>query len=342
MLRSRRLVALALATAVLLAACGGDGPPDAAATVDGTQVTDADVALVSRVLRAVGSIQQTPCGQVEASGDSPDAACNRVALGLWLQFRLAQAYAADNDIDVTDAELRTAIESFSQSLGDDALDGALASLGSNRDEFGAVLRDSLLQQEVAQALVEAELGEAGLRDAYEETAVDHTIVQVDHILVGTEEEALDVYGQVTAPGATRDDFLALAEGVSIDPSAQDNSGSLASTPASQFVPEFAEAAIALENGEIAEPVQTEFGWHVIRMENKEVTPYDEVRADILASRAGPAFAEYMRTAIDDGRIEVNPRFGALDRQTLLINRIHSTDPSSSPSPTGDGAIAPPS
>lgn len=337
---SQRFAMLTLA-AVLLAACANDAPPDAAATVGEAQVSDEDVARLSRVLRSVGSIQRSPCGQVEADGDTEEAACNRVSLGLWLQFKLSQAYAAEHDLEVTDAELAEATASFDQSLGAATLDEALASFGSNREEFSTVLRDSLLQQEVARALVEAELGDDGLRAAYEESLVDHTIVQADHILVETEQEALDIYEEVTAAGATREDFLALAEEVSIDPSAAENSGSLPSTPASQYVPEFAQATIALEAGQISEPVQTEFGWHVIRLEDKQVTPFDEVREDLLNSRSGATFAEYMRVAIDDGRIQVNPRFGALDRQTLLINRINSTDPSTSPSPAGDGQVDPP-
>ncbi len=53
-------------------------------------------------------------------------------------------------------------------------------------------------------------------------------MQVDHILVKTKAEADDVYAQVTAPGATEQDFLDLAKEVSIDPSAKQNSGSLGS------------------------------------------------------------------------------------------------------------------
>jgi parvulin-like peptidyl-prolyl isomerase len=337
----RRLFSLALVAVVAFTACS-DQPPDAAATVGDAQIADADIAQVSRVLRSVGSIQQTPCGQVEPEGDTAEAACNRVSLGLLLQFQLAGAYAADNGIEVTEAELGEAVASFDTNLGAEALDEALTSFGSNRDEFMAVLGDSLLQQEVSIALAEAELGEEGLRQAYEDSLADNTIVQVDHILVETEEEAQAIYEQVTAPGSTRQEFLRLAEQESIDPSATENSGSLGSAPASQYVPEFSEAALALENGQISEPVQTEFGWHVIRMEDKEVTPYEDVREDLLVQNAGTAFADYMRAAIDDGRVEVNPRFGALDRQTLQISKVHSTDPSVSPTPAGDEQIAPPS
>jgi parvulin-like peptidyl-prolyl isomerase len=337
----RRLFSLALVAVFTLAACT-DQPPDAAGVVDEAQIDDADVARVSRVLRSVGSIQQTPCGQVEPEGDSAEAACNRVSLGLLLQFRLAEAYAAANGIEVTEAELNEAAASFDTSLGAEALDEALTSLGSNRDEFTSVLGDSLLQQEVSIALAEAELGEEGLRQAYEDSAADHTIVQVDHILVENEEKAREIYDLVTEPGFTRQRFLRLAEERSLDPSVAQNSGSLGSAPASQYLPEFSEAALALENGQISEPVQTEFGWHVIRMEDKEVTPYEEVREDLLVQNAGSAFAEYMRAAIDGGRVEVNPRFGSLDRQTLQISKVHSTDPSVSPAPAGDEQVAPPS
>ena len=66
-------------------------------------------------------------------------------------------------------------------------------------------------------------------------------MQVDHIFVKTKAEAEDVYAQVTAPGATEKDFLALAKQVSIDPSVKQNSGSLGSAVASTYTPEFAAA-----------------------------------------------------------------------------------------------------
>ena len=83
--------------------------------------------------------------------------------------------------------------------------------------------------------------DADLRQQYQDGLASYTTVQVDHILVKTKAEADDVYAQVTAPGATEQDFLDLAKQVSIDPSAKQNSGSLGSAVASTYVPPFAAA-----------------------------------------------------------------------------------------------------
>jgi len=166
-------------------------------------------------------------------------------------------------------------------------------------------------------------------------------VQIDHILVSTKAEADDVYAQVTAPGATRADFLALAKQVSKDPSVSQNGGALGSTPVSQFSdPAFQQAVLAMNVGDISEPVQSQFGWHVIHMVDKEVTPFQDVRADIVSSKADGAFADYERSMIADGQIDVNPRFGRLDPQSLQVVRITSTDAASSVSPTAPASVAP--
>ena len=64
-----------------------------------------------------------------------------------------------------------------------------------------------------------------------------------------------------------------------------NSGSLGSAVASTYVPEFAAAAIALEPGEISKPVKTEFGWHVIRMVDKDVQSFDDVKQQLIDASA---------------------------------------------------------
>jgi peptidyl-prolyl cis-trans isomerase C len=100
-----------------------------------------------------------------------------------------------------------------------------------------------------------------------------------HILVETEEEANDLRAQIEG-GA---DFAALATEHSQDPGSGANGGSLGWFGLGQMVPEFEAAVVALEPGAVSQPVQTQFGWHIIRLdETRETTPppLEAVRAEV--------------------------------------------------------------
>lgn len=332
MTRTVRLFASAVVLAFALAACADAAPP---ATVAGTPVTDEELTRAAAVFQGLADAQQAPCGdQADVrESDPPEAACNRFSLGVLIQIRLAEAYAAAHDVTVDEAVVTETADRFSESLGEGVLDGALEAAGATREDLLEIVRGSLLLDEVALAIALDEAGEDELRETYEANPADYTVIQVDHILVETEEEADAIYEQVTAPGFTEEDFQALAKEVSIDPSAAQNSGSLGTNPATNFVEPFANAAVALEPGEVSEPVQTDFGWHVIWMVDKEVTPFEEARDQLLADRQGAAFADHVRAADADGEIEVDPSFGRFDAQALTVVAIRSTDPGATTSPT---------
>ena len=328
-----RLIALSVVAVLALAACA-DSPaaPSAAAVVNGTDITDAQLQQEADLFRFLGAINQSPCGQQE-SGETAEAACNRFALTNLIQERLIETYADANGIEVTDKQVTDIIGQLDQSLGADAVDKALTKEGLDREDLKVLARTVLLFQAAQQKITESQLGEDKLKQMYQDQIADFTTVQADHILVKTEAEAQDVYQQVTAPGATRDDFLALAKQVSIDPSAKDNSGSLGSAVASTYVPEFAAAVVGLEPGEISQPVKTDFGWHVIRLEDKQVTPYAQAKQQLVQSQAIVVFNEWLRGQADEQGVEVNPTFGRWDNENLQVVSVHSTDPSATESPT---------
>jgi hypothetical protein len=330
MLRPRRLVPLALIStlAVLASACGDATSAPAAAHVLGSDVTDAQLASTANVFKALFGLQHTTCGQKSGPGDTDEAACNRFSLEALIQFRLAEAYASDHGVTVAETDLTTSIARFESQVGKEALDGQLQANGVTRDDFTELVRASLLENAVATRLALEGADQAKLRAAYEQNIAAYTTLTVDHILVKTKAEAEQVYRQVTAPGATRQDFLALAEQVSIDPSAKQNSGALPASPASQYVGEFADAAIALEPGQISRPVHTQFGWHVIRLVDKQVTPFDQVRDQLVSPQdQTAAFTAWAQEQARGGQIDVNPSFGMYDPDTLKVVRITSTDPS---------------
>ena len=92
-------------------------------------------------------------------------------------------------------------------------------------------------------------------------------VQARHILVATEGEAETVIKRLEKG----EDFAALAGELSLGPSAS-RGGDLGYFLAEEMVQAFSDAAFALQPGELSVPVETEFGWHVIRLEDRRVVP----------------------------------------------------------------------
>ncbi|MEO8477234.1 MAG: peptidylprolyl isomerase, partial [Actinomycetota bacterium] len=308
-----RLIALSVVVALALSACSDSPSPSAAAVVNGSDVTDAQLQTEAGLFRFLGAINQSPCGQPD-QGESASSACNRFALTNLIQERLIQTYASANDIAVTDKQVADLIAQLDTSLGADAVDKALTKENLTRDDLRTLAREVLLFQAAQKQVTEAQLGEDKLRQLYQQQLAQFTTVQADQILLKTEAEAQDVYRQVTAPGATRDDFLALAKRVSIDPTVQQNSGSLGSAVAATYVPAFAAAVTALDPGEISQPVQTDFGWHVIRLEAEQVVPYEQAKQQLIGSQAIVVFNEWLRGQAAEQGVEVNPALGNWDAE----------------------------
>ncbi len=98
-------------------------------------------------------------------------------------------------------------------------------------------------------------------------------VHARHILVDTEDEAKAILEQIKG-GA---DFAELAKQKSKDPGAADG-GDLGYFTKDQMVPEFADVAFKMYPGQLSNPVKTQFGWHIIKVEDKRQRPVPELAA----------------------------------------------------------------
>lgn len=107
---------------------------------------------------------------------------------------------------------------------------------------------------------------------------DKRQVHARHILVATEQEARDLKAQLDK-GA---DFATLAREKSTDPTAKANSGDLGSFGPGMMVPEFEKAVFSLKAGELSQPFQTAFGWHVAQvLEIKGSAPdFEAMKAEV--------------------------------------------------------------
>lgn len=109
-----------------------------------------------------------------------------------------------------------------------------------------------------------------------------TEVSARHILVETKEKADEIVAKLKGGG----DFAQLAKENSKDPGSKDNGGELGFFGRGQMVPQFEEAAFKLAKGEVSTPVQSQFGWHVIRLDDtreRGAPPFDQVKDRILNS-----------------------------------------------------------
>ena len=169
-------------------------------------------------------------------------------------------------------------------------------------DHNRLLMESLLQ----------DAGKSALSDEAERKVYDEAVKQVKneeevharHILVPTEDEAKAILAQLKG-GA---DFAALAKEKSKDPGAAEG-GDLGYFTKEQMVPEFAEVAFKLGKGQLSDPVKTQFGWHIIKVEDKRTRPtptFEQVKPQIenyVAHRAQAEMVENLRKSATVERLD---------------------------------------
>ena len=155
-------------------------------------------------------------------------------------------------------------------------------------------------------------GRAALSDEAEHKVYDEAIkqaaneeeVRARHILVPTEDEAKAILTQLKG-GA---DFATLAKEKSKDPGAAEG-GDLGYFTKEQMVPEFAAVAFKLDKGQVSDPVKTQFGWHIIKVEDKRIKPtptFDQVKGQIenyVAHRAQAQLVDNLRKTATIERLD---------------------------------------
>ena len=168
-------------------------------------------------------------------------------------------------------------------------------------------RNRLLMEALLQDAGKASLSDEAEHKVYEEAIkqmASEEEVHARHILLPTEDEAKAVLAELKKGG----DFAALAKEKSKDPGGSEG-GDLGYFTKDQMVPEFSAVAFKLGKGELSEPVKTQFGWHIIKVEDKRTKPtpsFDQVKAQIdnyIVHRAQAALVEKLRSGANIERLD---------------------------------------
>lgn len=164
-----------------------------------------------------------------------------------------------------------------------------------------IMRDVFLERALAEVLTDE-----ALQARYETFLAENppeTEVSARHILLESEEDAVGVIAELDQ-GA---DFATLAKERSTGPSSS-NGGDLGFFTKDQMVPEFAEAAFALDAGNYSEkPVQSQFGWHVIMVEDRrtqEPLAYDDVEGELQSAVSRETVREMVAKMREGAEVEI--------------------------------------
>lgn len=278
----RLLIAMfILALLPVWAGCGGL-PQSAVAEVDGKVITKEDLDKATQEYKQQFGDQGMPAEGTEAYQGFQKELVSRLVDEeiLWLE-------ADKMDLNVTDQEIEDQVNTATnQAGGEEQLQQTLEDNNMTMDSFKESIRKSLLFQKIYPEVTKdaPEITDEEARayyDANPDQFQQPEMRQVSHILVATAEEAQAVKARLDAG----EDFATVAKEVSTDPGSKDKGGSLGEVPSenSGFVPEFEQAMDQLQAGETSDPVQTQFGFHIIRVES--ITPpgvqsFEEVLDDL--------------------------------------------------------------
>jgi peptidyl-prolyl cis-trans isomerase C len=180
----------------------------------------------------------------------------------------------------------------------------------------AFARNKLLMEQLLQSVGKEALTDEATHKVYDDAVKqlgEQQEVHARHILIRAApgddkagKEAEDKIKAVIERLKKGEDFAKVASDVTEDPSGKANGGDLGYFSKEQMVPEFSDTAFKLEKGQISEPVKTQFGWHVIKVEDKRakaVPKFEEVKPQIESYVTRKAQAELVTKLRAEAKIE---------------------------------------
>ena len=168
--------------------------------------------------------------------------------------------------------------------------------------------------------LEGTIKEEDVKAEFNKAPADYNTVTLRHVLVAlsdsatgkelrTEAEALKRAQEVKKKLDAGGDWNAIAKEYSDDPGSKDNGGAYEPTQARKWVAAFKEAANTQKIGVIGEPVKTEYGYHVMKVEKREVAAFEklseETKSELKQTLLAPKLNEFMQTEQDKLEIKTN-------------------------------------
>ncbi len=313
--------------------------PDPVAVVEGEKISRADLEEAFNNVVASSGMKAD-----ELSAEQKIAGYREILDALIIDKLVGRKASS---VEVPDAEVDAEIARVkAQFPSEDVFKAEMAKANETDASFREMVKKMLQQQKWMQSQVgdSAKIDDAEIQKFYEEhkkeferpetVRASHILIRVpenasDEVVAEKKQAAIAALQRVNAQSATaeagglvagikslfgskpeqpaEDTFAIVAKEVSEEPGAKESGGDLNFFPKERMVPEFAEAAFAMQKGEISkEPVRTQFGWHIIKVTDRRdagVMPFEEVKTQIGSYLEGSKRPQAERAIIDRLRSE---------------------------------------
>jgi peptidyl-prolyl cis-trans isomerase C len=222
-------------------------------------------------------------------------------------IKLAEAEIGSDLGSLPDATKRRVLVEYliENQLFADAAESAKLAAGADFDSRMQYWRRRALRDTYFDKSVKDSVSEDEAKRFYDEQVKQlkpEVELKARHILVGSKDKAKEIYDKI-AKGA---DFAQMAKEYSTDPGTKDEGGSLGYFSRGQMVPQFEEAAFKLTGNAVSEPIETQFGWHLIQIEDRrERKPpeFAEIKDRLITSMVHRKAQEVASSLRDKAQVE---------------------------------------
>ena len=285
----KKIGVVCLAASVLLTGCG---KKDVAATVNGKDISieDYEREYKMQAQQAMAQYGENFLTQKTQDGKQTMGEMMRQnTLDNLVRFEIYKQDAESKGIKISDKDVDAEFDKMVKMYGgEEKLQEALKANNLTIEKMKEYTKTNLLMQQYqAKMMKEMEPKEDELKKYYDDHKDEFKTAEASHILVKTKEEAEAIKKKLDG-GA---DFAKLAKEKSMDTGSAENGGSLGQFTPGQMVKEFDEKVFSMKPGEISDPVKTQFGFHIIKLE-KISDDYNSAKDAVKEAVIREKFKEY--------------------------------------------------